>query len=97
MCNTHECITLINQNLPYIQKKFGVNGLCLFGSMARGDNHSDSDVDILVDMPPKIILMSELKDYLEKLLNTSVDLVRRHSHLSVKFLNQIVRDGITLL
>lgn len=97
MCNTHECIALINQNLPYIQKKFGVNGLCLFGSMARGDNHSDSDVDILVDMPPKIILMSELKDYLEKLLNTSVDLVRRHSHLSVKFLNQIVRDGITLL
>ena len=27
--------------------------MCVFGSMARGDNHEGSDVDIFVEMPPK--------------------------------------------
>lgn len=97
MCNSLECVTLLKQNLAYIQQEYGVTGLCLFGSVARGDNRPDSDVDILVDMPPKILLMSGLRDFLEELLKTSVDLVRRHTHLSTKLLNQISRDGIVIL
>ncbi|MDE6468251.1 MAG: nucleotidyltransferase domain-containing protein [Muribaculaceae bacterium] len=97
MCDSKECLALLNKHLPYLQKEFGVRGLCLFGSFARGDNGPDSDVDLLVDMPPKIILLSALKDFLERLLNTSVDIVRYHSHLSQKFLNQINNDGIRLL
>lgn len=97
MCDSKDCIALLKQNLPYIQKEFGVRGLSLFGSVARGDNRPDSDVDILVDMPPKIFLMSALKDFLENLLDASIDLVRRHSHLSPKFINQITRDAVTIL
>lgn len=92
-----KCIELLREDLPHIQKEYGVTGLCLFGSVARGDNHADSNVDLLVDMPPKIFLISDLKLYLESLLHTSVDLVRRHSHLSKKFLTQISKDVITLL
>lgn len=92
-----ECIELLKEDMPHIQKEYGVTGLCLFGSMARGDNHADSDVDLLVDMPPKIFLISNLKLYLESLLHTSVDIVRRHSHLSKKFLTEISKDVITLL
>lgn len=97
MCSANECITKIRENLPYIQKEYGVTGLCLFGSVARGDNRPDSDVDILVDMPPKIFALSALHRYLESLLKVSVDLIRRHSHLSNQFLNQIARDGIKIL
>ena len=97
MCNSNDCITKIRKNLPYIQKEYGVTGLCLFGSVARGDNRPDSDVDILVDMPPKIFALSGLHRYLENLLQSSVDLIRRHSHLSAQFLNQIARDGIKIL
>lgn len=97
MCSSKECIQIINENLPRIQKEFGVVGMSIFGSVARGDNRPDSDIDILVDMPPKIFLMSALKDYLEQILNVSVDLIRRHSHLSSKFLNQISQDAITIL
>ncbi len=97
MASSQECIKILKANLPRIQKEFGVKGLMLFGSMARGDNRPDSDVDLLIDMPPKIILMSQLKDYLENILQVSVDLVRRHSHLSPTFLNQISHDAITLL
>lgn len=83
--------------MPYIQTEYGVTGLCIFGSVARGDNGPDSDVDVLVEMPPKILMMSALKEYLEKLLHTSVDLVRRHSHMSARFLNQISVDAIPIL
>ncbi|MDE5657954.1 MAG: nucleotidyltransferase domain-containing protein [Muribaculaceae bacterium] len=92
-----EYIKILSDNMSHIQKEYGVTGLCLYGSTARGDNSPGSDVDILVDMPPKIFLMSALKEFLEEILCTSVDLVRRHSRLSVRFLNQISRDGIKLL
>lgn len=97
MCSKNDCITKILENLPYIQKEYGVTALTVFGSVARGDNRPDSDVDILVDMPPKILLMSALKDYLENILQTSVDLIRRHSHLSQRFLNDISKDAISIL
>lgn len=97
MCTSNDCIRLLTENMPRIQSEFRVTGLYLFGSMARGDNRPDSDVDILVDMPPKIILMSALKDYLEQLLHSSVDIVRRHSKLSSRFLNQISKDSLKLL
>lgn len=96
MCTVNECIKKLRENIPYIKKEYGVTRLYLFGSMARGDNRPDSDVDILVDMPPKIFLVSGLKDYLEKLLDSSVDLVRRHSHLSNRFLTEIANDAIPI-
>lgn len=97
MRDRNDCIQLIRNELPYIQQEYGVTGLSLFGSVARGDNRSDSDVDILVDMPPKIFAVTALHRYLEKILQSSVDLVRRHSHLSPQFLNQVARDGIKIL
>lgn len=97
MCTTDDCIAILQKNIPYIQKEYGVTGMCLFGSMARGDNRPDSDIDILVDMPPRIFALSALHRYLESLLQSSVDLIRRHSHLSSQFLNQINRDGIKIL
>lgn len=97
MCTANECITKLNDILPQLQHDFGVTELYLFGSVARGDNGPDSDVDILVSMPPKMFTFSALHRFLEELLQTSVDLIRRHSHLSPRFLSQISRDGIKIL
>ncbi len=97
MCDTKDCINRLRESLPYIQREYGVTGLCIFGSVARGDNGPDSDIDILVDMPPKIFALTALHRYLENLLQTSVDLIRRHSHLSTQFLTQITRDAIMIL
>ncbi|MDE6823485.1 MAG: nucleotidyltransferase domain-containing protein [Duncaniella sp.] len=96
MFNSTDCIKILTDNLPRIQSEFGVTGLWIFGSVARGDNRPDSDIDILVEMPPKIFLLSALKDFLENILHTSVDLIRRHSHLSSKFIEQINQDAIPI-
>ncbi|MDE6394866.1 MAG: nucleotidyltransferase domain-containing protein [Duncaniella sp.] len=79
-----------------IRNEYGVTEMYLFGSVARGDNRPDSDVDILVAMPPKIFVVSALHRFLENLLNSSVDLIRNHSHLSPQFINQISRDAIKI-
>ncbi|MBD5352540.1 MAG: nucleotidyltransferase domain-containing protein [Bacteroides sp.] len=39
--------------------------LHLFGSVARGNNRPDSDIAILVSMPPKIFTFSAIHRFLE--------------------------------
>ncbi len=97
MLNRKECIEKLRNLIPYIRKEYGVTGLTLFGSVARGESGPESDVDLLVEMPPKIFYLSALKRDLENLLNMSVDLIHRHSHMNPRFLNEISRDGIIIL
>jgi len=56
---------------------FGVRGLWLFGSTARGEAGSDSDLDILVEFaePCSYEQYSGLRFFLEDLLGQTVDLV----------------------
>jgi len=56
--------------------EFGVKSLALFGSVARDEAQSGSDVDILVefDRPVGLFEFIDLKNYLEKLLGSRVDL-----------------------
>ena len=68
--------------------------MCVFGSMARGDSHEGSDVDICVEMPPKALKMIALRQYLQELLGVSVDIIRRHAHLKQFLAQEIERDGI---
>lgn len=97
MCSSKECIRIITENKKLIEKRYGVKSIILFGSVARGDNHQGSDIDLLVDMPPRFVLLYELKIFLEDILKSSVDIIRKHSHMSQTFLNQISRDAIQIL
>lgn len=97
MCTRQQCIDRISEATPYIQREFGVQTLCIFGSVARGDNHEGSDVDVCVDMPPKMLLLLRLKRFLEELVGTSVDLVRLHRGINPFFLSQIQKDAIYII
>lgn len=57
-------------------KDFGVKSLMLFGSVARDEARTDSDVDLLVefDRPVGLLTFVRLKRYLEEILERSVDL-----------------------
>jgi len=62
-----------------LRERFGVESLTLFGSVARGDEGRESDVDILVEFasPPGFDGYMDLKFHLEELLGTPVDLVMK--------------------
>jgi predicted nucleotidyltransferase len=57
----------------------GVKSLALFGSVARGEDRPNSDLDILVEFehPATFDLYMDLKFFLEDLLESRVDLVTR--------------------
>ncbi|MCU0525499.1 MAG: nucleotidyltransferase family protein [Elainella sp. Prado103] len=66
--------TLVNHQEQL--KRFAVSTLLLFGSVARDEAHAESDVDLLVEFekPVGLFTFIELKEYLEEILNCSVDL-----------------------
>lgn len=89
-----EYINIIRSNAPVLRNDFGIKALSLFGSVARNEQTLDSDVDICVDMAPKLFLIIRLKRYLESILGVSVDIVRVHNHLNSTLKSEIERDGI---
>ncbi len=61
-----------------LHKKFKVTKLGVFGSYARGDEKPDSDIDILIEFEdtPGMRKFFGAEEYLEKVLNRKIDLVR---------------------
>jgi predicted nucleotidyltransferase len=57
-------------------QNFHVVSLAIFGSVARGEESSDSDIDVLVqfDGPTKFDWYMDLKEFLENLFGRKIDL-----------------------
>ena len=55
----------------------------VFGSVARNGQNAESDIDILVDLDPKIVATifdyAGLKDYIASLFQGTVDVVDREA------------------
>jgi predicted nucleotidyltransferase len=75
--NRDEVLNALQAHKPTLMEQFGVTGLALFGSFARGQATDRSDVDILVifDGPATSSTYFGLQFYIEDLLNRRVDLV----------------------
>lgn len=55
----------------------GVNNVRVFGSVARGEDRPDSDLDLLVDLPASLGLigLGRLRDDLEAIIGSPVDVI----------------------
>jgi uncharacterized protein len=71
----NEVLRILHDHRAQINE-FGVKSLAVFGSVARDEAQTDSDVDVLVDFdpPPTFERYMDLKFYLEELLGCAVDL-----------------------
>ncbi|WP_051906551.1 MULTISPECIES: nucleotidyltransferase family protein [unclassified Sulfurospirillum] len=58
----------------FLQEQFNVKKIGLFGSYAKEQQTSQSDIDIIVDMPASFDNYYALKELLEKELGAKVDL-----------------------
>lgn len=72
-----KALALLTQHKPELQRLFGVHGLALFGSTARGLAQDGSDVDILISFTSTATSKQYFgaQFYLEDVLQCSVDLV----------------------
>jgi len=75
--------------------RFNVKSLALFGSVARNEARSDSDVDVLVEfsVPVGLFHFVRLKNYLEELLGAPVDLVTPDA-IKDKMRENILKEAI---
>jgi len=78
-----------------IELRFAVESLSIFGSVAREEAKEGSDIDILVTFikTPGIFGFLELKAYLEKILECSVDLVTENA-LKKQLREQILQEAV---
>ena len=89
-----EILELLAQAMPELRRKFKVSRLALFGSYARGEQRSDSDVDILVDVDPSIGLeFVSMADKIEGLIGVPVQVVSRRA-VKPRMLKHIEKDLI---
>ena len=80
-----------------LARAHGARNLRLFGSAARGDDRSDSDLDLLVEMEPGRSLVDHvaLKQDLEGLLGRDVDVVTEQS-LHPRLRDRVLREAVSL-
>ena len=75
--------------------QYSIERIGIFGSVARGEQTENSDVDICVEAPPMGLLMfSGLCLTLEELLGVPVDIVRMHKNMNPRFRKRIEKDVI---
>ncbi len=94
MLSKETILDVLRQHKSYLFTELGVRSIGLFGSYAKDTVKDDSDVDILVEMPPNYNNLCTVFRTLENELNTKIDLVRVGPHLSTKFLQDIRKEII---
>jgi uncharacterized protein len=77
----HPLIETHRAELLALARGRGVTGIRVFGSMARGDGHDNSDVDLLVDLAPgtSALALGGLLMDAQTLLGRRVDVVTEAS------------------
>jgi len=91
-----QALKLLSIHMEEIRKRFDVESLALFGSVARNQAGAESDLDILVEYAktPGLFGYLDLKEYLEELIDRPVDLVTVNAlkkQLREKILAEAVR------
>ncbi len=74
--NKEKILHILRKELPYLRERYGVEGIAIYGSFAKGNQTKKSDIDILVQLvKPLGLRFIELAYHLEKALGRKVDLV----------------------
>ena len=73
-----QVVPILQALKPYLYERWGITKLAIFGSVARGESKSDSDIDILFDYDrPLGLELVTLGDFLEEKLQNKVDLLSK--------------------
>ena len=78
-----------------VGSEYGIVSLGVFGSLARNQATEDSDVDVVVETQKvDAFQLVHIKEQLELLLETHVDIVRMRKNMNPFLKKRIERDAI---
>lgn len=97
MLTRQDILKFLGENKEYLQKKFHLTKVGIFGSFARNEQNSHSDVDLIIERSPnaKNIFDTdwELQELLKKQFNRNVDICTE-KYIKPYAKSYILRDAI---
>ncbi len=92
-----ELLTEKREEILAIAARRGASNVRIFGSVARGEERQNSDIDFLVDFAPETSLLTHagLVVDLQKLLGRKVDVVRAKS-LKPRLKDSVLSEAVPL-
>jgi predicted nucleotidyltransferase len=93
MKTTNEYFHLLRDYKRRYAVEYGIERMGIFGSVARGEQTEDSDVDIYIEAPQMSLLgLAGLHIALEKHLNAPVDITCKHDNMNAYFKQRLEKE-----
>ncbi|MCK4700483.1 MAG: nucleotidyltransferase domain-containing protein [Bacteroidales bacterium] len=90
-----DILNFLSQNKNYFRERFHIVKIGLFGSFARNDQNSASDIDLIVEFKDNTQnlynLKREMKLFIKKELNLDVD-IAREKYIKPKYKKSILKE-----
>jgi predicted nucleotidyltransferase len=93
MQTKNDYLCKLRQFKQQYSEEYGIERIGIFGSVARGEQTLNSDIDIYYE--GKSLGLKSLVEFpmqLEKFFGVPVDVIRKHSNLQPSFVERIMRD-----
>ncbi|MCD4767810.1 MAG: nucleotidyltransferase domain-containing protein [Methanosarcinales archaeon] len=88
-----QALKLLREHKQEFEDRYGITRLGIFGSVARDEAGERSDVDVVVEMPPDMFARVILKEELEMILRSNVDVVRYWRRMNQYLKRRIDREA----
>ncbi len=91
----NEVKTILLENKYDLERKFQVKSIALFGSHTRGQQRTESDIDLLIEFssPVSLLHIVIVENYLTDLLGTPVDVILK-KNLRKELRSAILKEAI---
>ena len=95
MESTQEILNILKFYKQQFAAKYGIERLGLFGSVARGEQDDNSDIDVVIKMQrPSLFRSYRIREELETLFRRKVDLITLHENQFFDFRKNVEHDAI---
>lgn len=95
MKTTQEYLQMLKDYKSLKAAQYGISRIGIFGSVARGEQTDQSDVDICVELEsPDMFSLIHIKEELQAIFGTSVDIVRLRRNMDELLKRSIVEEGV---
>lgn len=95
MKTTEEYLQMLRDYKHLVGIRYGILRIGLFGSVARGEQKDDSDVDVCVELSsPDLFSLVHIKEDLQKLFECKVDVIRLRDEMNPFTKKCISEDSI---
>lgn len=95
MKSTTEYINILRDYMAKNASKYSITHMGIFGSVARGEQTENSDVDVYLETSkPNMFALVHIKEDLQSLFGCNVDIVRLRDQMDSLLRNRIEKEGI---